>query len=145
MGSCLTEDIIPSPPREDEMQREMDLIRALLLRIESGQEFDGTSQIQPDFPGDLGITDYSYAEVAYHLNLLIRGGFIDGIRKMQMPIISQLTWAGHDFLDSVRDPETWAKTKSAAVRAGGFTVELLRDLAVGLIKKQIEEKTGIKL
>ena len=46
----------------------------------------------------------------------------------------------HDFLDSVRDPETWAKTKKAAAGAGGFTVELLRDLAKGFVKKQIEEK-----
>ena len=28
--------------------------------------------------------------------------------------------------------------------AGGFTVDLLKDLAKGLIKKQIEERTGVK-
>lgn len=56
-----------------------------------------------------------------------------------------LTWAGHDFIDSVRDPETWAKTKKTAAGAGGFTVDLLKDLAKGLIKKKIEEHTGIKL
>jgi hypothetical protein len=29
--------------------------------------------------------------------------------------------------------------------AGGFTVDLLKDLARGLVKKQIEEYTGVKL
>ncbi|WP_258366769.1 hypothetical protein [Burkholderia vietnamiensis] len=39
----------------------------------------------------------------------------------------------------------WAKTKAGALAAGGFTVELLGDLAKGFIKKQIEDRTGIKL
>ena len=56
-----------------------------------------------------------------------------------------LTPAGHDFLDSVRDPETWAKTKKAAVGAGGFTLDLLKDLAKGFLKKQIEDRTGVRL
>jgi hypothetical protein len=34
--------------------------------------------------------------------------------------------------------ETWAKTKKAAAEAGGFTVDLLKDLPKGFIKKQIE-------
>lgn len=57
----------------------------------------------------------------------------------------RLSWAGHDFLESIRSPEVWAKTKAGALAAGGFTVELLGDLAKGFIKKQIEDRTGIKL
>ncbi len=56
-----------------------------------------------------------------------------------------LTWEGHDFLDSVRDPKIWAKTKDGALAAGGFTVDLLKDLAKGFVKKQIEERTGVTL
>jgi hypothetical protein len=48
-------------------------------------------------------------------------------------------------LDSIRDPENWAKTKKAAARAGGFTVNLLRDVAYGIIKKALENHTGITL
>nr|WP_264159203.1 DUF2513 domain-containing protein [Burkholderia vietnamiensis] len=48
-------------------------------------------------------------------------------------------------MDSIRSPEVWAKTKAGALAAGGFTVELLGDLAKGFIKKQIEDRTGIKL
>jgi Hypothetical protein (DUF2513) len=60
-------------------------------------------------------------------------------------VINGLTWAGHDFLDSIRDPKIWEKTKKGAEAAGGFTVDLLKDLAKGLVKKQIEEYTGVKL
>jgi hypothetical protein len=56
-----------------------------------------------------------------------------------------LTWAGHDFLDSVRDSEIWRATKEGAQKAGGFSLELLAALAKGLIKKKIEQHTGIQL
>ena len=49
------------------------------------------------------------------------------------------------FLGAIRDPEIWAKTKKGAAAAGGFTMELLRDLAKGFIKKQVEELTGVKI
>jgi hypothetical protein len=49
------------------------------------------------------------------------------------------------FLDTVRDPEIWKKTKEGAISAKGFTLDLLQDLAKGFIKKQIEERTGITL
>ena len=123
----------------------MDLIRTLLLWIESDPRFDGTCQVQPNHPSELGIPDHSYAEVAYHLNHLIEGGYVKGSHTMQMPFVAQLTWSGHDFLDSVRDPEIWAKTKKGAEAGKGFTVDLLRDLAKGFVKKKIEDYTGIKL
>ena len=57
-----------------------------------------------------------------------------------------LTWAGHGFLDAVRDPEIWVETKrSASVAAGGFTMDLLRDLATNFIKKKIEDVTGVEI
>ena len=146
MESSSKEDIVPpSLSREDEMQRDMDLIRELLLQIEKNPQFDGTCQIQPETPADLGIMDHSCEEVAYNLNQLVAAGFVNGTRTMQMPIISQLTWSGHDFIDLIRDQDVWNKTKKGALAARGFTVDLLFDLAKGFIKKQMEEKTGIKL
>jgi hypothetical protein len=52
---------------------------------------------------------------------------------------------GCDFLDSVRDPEIWRKTKAGALASGGFTLGLMADLAKGFLRKQIMEKTGIDL
>ena len=60
-------------------------------------------------------------------------------------LMNGISWAGHDFIDSVRDPETWKKTKAGAAAAGGFTFDLVKDLAKGLVKKQIEKHTGIEL
>ena len=128
------------------MKRDMDLIRDLLIAIENDPQFDGLSKIIPDGSSDFGITDRSDQEVGYHLTMLIDAGLVDGDPTMdEMPIISKLTWQGHDLLDSIRDSSIWGETKEGAKKAGGFSLELLSDLAKGLIKKKIEEHTGVQI
>lgn len=56
-----------------------------------------------------------------------------------------LTWHGHEFLDAIRDPEVWKKTKNGALAAGGFTFDLLKELAKGYLKKQIADRTGVEI
>lgn len=83
--------------------------------------------------------------------LIGEAGFVDGLEAHTIGTNGEnwhrirLTWQGHDFLDSVRNQETWAKTKKGALAAGGWTADILKDLAKGFIKKQIEEHTGVKL
>ncbi|MFG1375448.1 DUF2513 domain-containing protein [Xanthobacter autotrophicus] len=91
-----------------------------------------------------------YDKLAEHLVMLIdEARFVSGIAAPTMMgkdwLDLRLTWQGHDFIDSVRDPKVWENTKNGATAAGGFTVDLLRDLAKGFIKKQIEEYTGIQI
>jgi Hypothetical protein (DUF2513) len=140
------EDIL-SPLAGDEMQREMDLIRELLLKLEALPMRLGEERSIPLDAEEIAVPGYDLNDIDYHLTQIRKSGYIDegGARPMLGIGLRCLTPAGHDFLDSVRDPETWAKTKNAAARAGGFTINLLKDLANGFIKKQIEEKTGIKL
>ncbi|QBK31616.1 DUF2513 domain-containing protein [Roseitalea porphyridii] len=114
------------------MKRDMDLIREVLLQIEDGCDaFD-----YDEFEGE---ADY----LEYQLVLLRDAGFIDAHLLDSSCAINKITWDGHDFLDSVRDPEIWRKTKDGAAAAGGFTVELLGELAKGLIKTKIKQHTGI--
>jgi hypothetical protein len=83
-----------------------------------------------------------------HLHLMKTAGLIEVTGENTIPghvIVRGLTWKGHDLLDSIRDPKIWAKTKKGVEGAGGFTVGLSKDLAKGLVKKQIEDYTGVKL
>lgn len=125
------------------MTRDMDLIRKILFEVESMAA--GSSPIVIEFPGE-----YDQALVNEHVDLMIEAGLlkgrvIKGMNGVVGMIVQGLTWDGHDFLDSIRDPEVWAKTKRGAEAAGGFTVDLLKDLAKGFIKTKIEEHTGVKL
>lgn len=125
------------------MKREMDLIRDLLLRIEADDSFNGSGYGRVTLEESI----YSQAQILYHMKLLADSDYIDVVHWLAHgePFIRGLTSAGHDFLDAVRDPEVWAKTKTGAAAAGGFTLELVRDLAKGFLRKQIEEYTGVKL
>lgn len=131
------------------MKRDMDLIREFLLKIEAGQSaFEFLSDETAAMLGtttDSGLTTEQADHQEYNFQLLIDAGLIEGQGTGSGFYVNRITWAGHDFLDSVRDDALWAKTKSGALAAGGWTLDILKDLAKGLIKKQIEERTGVKL
>lgn len=129
------------------MKRDMDLVRELVLRLECLPMKRGDIFIIGPDDDELKFDNYTVDEVDYHMRLIYEAGLVEdaGAGSMDGYGFERLSWAGHDFADSVRDNAVWTKTKSGAMAAGGFTVQLLVDLAKGYMKKQIEEKTGITL
>lgn len=129
------------------MRRDMDLIRELMLKLEAMPRKPGIVEELSAGEGEMIFEGCSSDEIDYHLNLIVEAGFLatHGTMMSGAVLFDRLTWAGHDFVDSVRSTEVWAKTKKGAEAAGGFTVDLLKDLAKGFIKKQIEDLTGVKL
>jgi len=132
------------------MQRDMDLIRELLLKLEALDIPPGVGRLISPYAPELAIENATPDDIKHHLHMLVSGDLVvtgGSIQFLSDGSLSfrQLSWAGRDFLDSVRSPEVWANTKKGAVAAGGFTVEILKELAKGLVKKQIEEFTGVKL
>lgn len=128
------------------MKRDMDLIRELLLRIEAVPADAGTVYGLELGGPELTIEDRSNDEIEQHMRLLTGAGFVDLSSEYSGGYaLRGLTWEGHDFIDSIRDPKIWSRTKEAAAGAGGFTVELLKDLAKGFLKTKIKELTGIDL
>lgn len=129
------------------MRRDLDLIRALLLKLEQWpMEMGDVVTIVADDPA-IAVEGYTTHQIHDHLSWILERGLVEQFDSQPMMGItfSRLSWEGADFLDAVRDPEVWRKTKRATEGAGGFSMELVRDLARGFIKKQIEEHTGIKL
>jgi hypothetical protein len=129
------------------MKRDMDLVRELLLKLEAlPMRRDRIVNIPPDDEA-IAVEGYDVDQIDYHLSQIRQAGWIDdgGSQPREGIRFRCLTPDGHDFLDSVRDPETWSRTKKAAAGAGGFTLELLKDLAKGPIRKQIEDRTGVTL
>jgi len=129
------------------MKRDMDMVRELLLRIEELHLPAGTAAFLSVTEEPLALPGDDRDSIAYHMRLLMDAGFIDSTKTQGADSfgLRGLSWRGHEFLDTIRDPEIWRQTKEAATKAGGFTVDLLVDLAKGLIKTQIEKYTGVKL
>lgn len=129
------------------MRRDMDLIRAIMLKLEEMPVAQGTAEVLTPGESAMAFDGYSPEQIAYHLNLITEAGLLVHHGRMSdgSIVFERLSVAGHDFVDAVRSSEVWAKTKKGAEAAGGFTVDLLKDLAKGFIKKQIEDLTGVKL
>jgi hypothetical protein len=129
------------------MKRDMDLVRELLLKLEAFPAEYGDVFAFNLGDADVAVDGRTDAEVMYHLELLRERGLIDspGSQPMTGVTFSGLTWQGHDFADSMRDSQIWLATKEGAEKAGGWTFDLVIALAKGLIKKKIEEHTGVQI
>lgn len=87
------------------MQRDMELIREILLGIETSEPKQGLVRLK--------LSGRDNAEVSYHVMLLAQAGLIDAIDMSSSAgsswIPKSLTWEGHDFLDAARNDTVWKK------------------------------------
>jgi len=124
---------------ELEMNRDMDLARELLLFIESQPKCDGSHWVQFE-PEHFAVLGKSAGEIRYHLSLLIEAGFIRGQHfGSGLPLVSKLTWQGHEFLDNIRDQDIWTKVKK---RIEGLPSVAL-SVVVEIAKAEIKSKLGL--
>ena len=123
------------------MVRDMDIIRDLLLRIEAQTAHEAQGVFRP--------SNVEREVLDGHMMIMLDRGLIEAKDWQDMQghnwAMARLAWEGHDFLDSIRDDEIWRKTKEGVAKAGGFSLDLIKALAKGLIKKKIEHHTGVEL
>lgn len=116
------------------MKRDMELIRRMLLTMEESEE---------TLVRSIAFEGVKRATVQYHFQLLADAGFLEAqemyLKDRSLHMGYRLTWAGHEFLGSVRDPEIWAKTKQGAEKVGSWSVKLLADLASGFVRVKAAE------
>jgi hypothetical protein len=116
------------------MKRDMDLIREILLYRES----DGDHKIP---------NDYNDEQIAYHVQLLIDEGLVEGnviwqhLGERQVPsgyFITRLTMSGHDFLDASRENKVWEKAKGTFKEKGvGWTIDVLKAVCIQIVKSHV--------
>ncbi|MGK9086295.1 DUF2513 domain-containing protein [Brucella intermedia] len=123
------------------MKLEMDLIRELLLYIEE-HATDAVSSL-----GDFTFGNWSHQQIAYHVVRAREAGFIvaiiDTLPDEENPdrlhacyTVQSLTFQGHEFLSSVREPKHWEVVKSGAKKAGIASVGVLASFAEEYAKGQ---------
>jgi hypothetical protein len=118
------------------MKRDIELIRKMLLEIESRDNVFMPS----DDPAD-------YQVIAYHLLQLQEGGLIAGIDAIERPSGEQivqvkaqprLTWAGHEFVDAVRNETLWKETtEKVGSELGTVSFAVLTQLLAQLAKQRL--------
>jgi hypothetical protein len=117
----------------------------LLLKLEPISGPHAWRLIGPSDP-EVQVEGHAPDEIEYHLQMLVEQGFVERPRSgaMQGIMFKKLTWGGHDYLDAVRDPKVWHKTKDATDKVGSWTFEIVKELAKAVIKGELQ-KMGIPL
>jgi hypothetical protein len=122
------------------MKRDMDLAREILLKIEDDPLFTGG--MHSVSAAAFGIKGHTDEEFNYHCVQLVEAGFLDGNKNMAghgIAMIGKLTWKGHEFLDDIRDPGVWQKTKERTKGITSVGVAFLGEIA----KAEIRAKLGL--
>lgn len=127
------------------MQRNLDLLRAILLRVEESTDIHTGLKSFVDLE-----TKYSENEIVGHVELLLDGGLVKGSLTLgtggcYAMNIKRLTNSGFDYLDSVRDPKIWNDTKQSLAKAGGSaSLAIVQATATALFKTALA-KAGIDI
>jgi hypothetical protein len=118
------------------MQRDMDLIREILLRMEAHPNGFG--------PQELDVPGFTPEQVGYHAFLMNQAGLVHAVvttsHAAQSPsaIPVYVTWEGYEFLAASKDPSNWKKGTSAVMaKAGAIGFEILKAVLTAEIRKQV--------
>ena len=127
------------------MQRDMDLIRQILISVEQDKHLSNASAIrlgydpeeaeaQPDIPA---IEGYCVEEVGHHCYLLEQAGLLTAWKQGSgfdtAPFVTPhcLTWEGHEFLANIREESQWDTIKQ---QVGNASFEILKTAALSMAK-----------
>ena len=122
------------------MQRNMDLVRMILLRIESSPS--GWAS------GNFGINSFSPEEIGYHAHIMMQEGLIEGVDVTNTEsagpeaIPTSLTWKGHEFLDLARDQERWHQAKAIVAKVGGAPISVWTKVLTDLTLQGVNRATA---
>ena len=125
------------------MKRDMDLIRDLLFYLEN------QTAAAAGKPDQISIKGHTAREIEYHCLLLHQAGFItaeairsssDPSRIVKLAMVFELTWSGHEFLETVRPAQRWTKVKELAGKIGSHGAALLANLATALTEDEAKRR-----
>jgi hypothetical protein len=122
------------------VQRDMDLIRKILLALRDSAGVLNKLE---------GVDELAYR---YHANLLLEAGLAVGTASKEVVgtgapghvMLFRLTWAGHDFADSVASDTIWKKAKDTVLKpSASWTFEILKEYLKSEIQRHIPGFEGI--
>ena len=120
------------------MERDIDLIRKLLIHLEEKQ----TDQIIME----LELDGHHKNEVMYHFILMDQAGLIRCEREVSSTTSDRvikvypfsLTWQGHEFLEASRNDKTWSKAKTLIKsKSGALSFDVLKALLISMAKEAV--------
>lgn len=117
------------------MKRDWEIIRSVLLALEEAAS--PNTNLTP-----AKVTQYPEQEVAYNMRLLDQAGYVTGTflesksgdGRIAAAIVTSMTNAGHELLDTIRSDTVWSKTKETFKSKG---LDMTFDLVIAVGKRII--------
>lgn len=125
------------------MQLNSDCVRDTLLAIEEAGFYETLkfNELCEKLP------QYNFEDIWYTCLKLKEGGYLDVLTletlncpKPQIARIKDITFQGHEFLNSVRGETNWEKTKDIAKKTGAFSLKALSSIAQGVVTAAINSQ-----
>lgn len=123
------------------MKLNHDCVRDVMLSLEEKLEYGSYYLISlADKESEF---EYPIEDVLYSLEKLHEAGFIEAnISKFldggRMVRVFSISWYGHQFLDNIRPPTAWEKTKGILSRIGGGSLSVASDISGKVISELIK-------
>lgn len=96
------------------------------------------------------LNKYDQETIEYTLMKLSETKYIDGNPSFMSNnqligyTIKSLTWEGHKFVDTIRDPKIWSGTKKVLSHLESTSITLLSTVATKVLEDYISKNTGFK-
>jgi hypothetical protein len=128
------------------LTRDLDLIRVMMLTLEADPRLNGRAKFTTYAEELFQIPERGDDVLAYHLMQIIDEGWLEA---KYLPTagkfdVIRLTAAGHDFIDSTRNPDVWERAQSAMKSGGTATLRFAWDIAKSIAKKEIEKRISME-
>lgn len=121
------------------MQRDLDLIRKILLKCEEHEH--GYA------PSTFNIDGYTDEKIGFHIRLAGEAGLVHTRDnsgpgdKSPVARARSITWSGYEFLDDTKDETVWEKAKKVA---GNNSFDVLKAVLIGLATEVAMKAAGLK-
>lgn len=86
---------------------------------------------------EITIEIFSHEDIEYTVKQLIDAGYLDAEFYMEGYFIKQMTFAGHNLLDDIRDIDVWKKTKDKASKISSVSIPVIQQIASSVINKML--------
>lgn len=120
------------------MKRDMDLLRNMLITIESCNDVPPNTLRIESF---LDLCDQP-SVISMHLELLKDAGLIEVNRIPRNDSVKgfeviRITFEGYEYLDAIRNARIWRNVKDRIAAVGGATLDIIKAVAIEEIKNEL--------
>ena len=126
------------------MKLNHDCIRNLLLFLEVNLKTKSNGNPKGiklrNITGEDHLAKFTENDIYYSAGKLVEINYIKLVNNSVAPrrmIINEITWDGHDYIDSIRDSKVWSEVKNKTKGLSDVAIDIVKGIAVEIIKGRV--------